>query len=348
MPSYPRRDMRDVTILAKYRYSRSTSPFEDAKKIYIIIGVCALVVIAGMVLSITMQNGSDPQDIPVVEQGDGSDGFSGFTSGGDVTSMGDIIIDDSGAPITEFEVTVTGADGLYRRDGEEASLVISGQNSESFGFELTVGETKTSGTAYFSGPTSAICEKADGALRFGFEAEGVVVTRDGTVSELGDTAIDGIYLLAETAPTEPTSSTETTSTTAAPAGGSYDLDIIKADSTRSALSGMMTGEDYSLATSLLDAQGGYGIIYGTGDKSKEKQGRGFNIDTQTDGVLFHAFEQGTGRETVIICAPGGKVYAGVCDGSEYHYYSNDPARSSPADAPNSIVQYAKIKKLTLS
>lgn len=314
---------------------------------YIIIGICALLVIVGLVLSITLQNGSEPTDIPVVEQGDGSDQPSGFLPDDGFVSAGDLI-SDGDIPFTDFEVTVSGADGTYERSGEKASLVISGQNADGLGFELTAGDAKLTGTAFFSSPTAAVYETADGSVRFSFEAEGVLVTCDGAVSELGGTVIDGIYILTGASPTETTGSTETTETTAAPASGTYDLDIIKSDSTKSALSGMMPSEDYSLAKSLLDAQGGYGIIYGTGKKSQEKQGRSFNIDTQTDGVLYYAFEQGTGRETVIICAPGGKVYAGVCDGSEYHYYSNDPSRSSPADAPKSIVQYAKTKNLTLS
>jgi len=336
-----------VNTLAKYRYSKSSSPFDDAKKMYIIIGICALVVIIGLVLCLTLQGGQSPDDIPVVEQGDGTVDIPDQEPGGETTSMGDLIIDDGSTPVTEFEVTVTGADGTYLRSegSSEASITITGQNTESFAFDLTVGQASTSDTAYFNGARSAICEKADGALLFSFEAEGVLVTTDGTVSELSSPA-DGIYILSEASTTTPTTTT-TTSTT--PAGNTvYDLDLIKSESTRNTLSSMMSSQEYNLVRDLLDAQGGYGIIYGTGDKAKEKQGRSFNLDSQTNGVMYYSFESGTGRETVVICTGDGKVYVGLCDGSEYRYFSNDPARSSASDAPNTIVQYAKIKNMTLS
>lgn len=334
--------------MAKYRYSKSSSPFDDAKNMYIMIGVCAVIVIAALVLCLTLQGDPEEPEIPVVEQGDGVEGLPDY--GDTLTSIGDIIVDDSGTPVEEFVVEVTGADGLYQLD-DATSLTISGQNAESFGFDLTVPGGAVSGTAYFTGERTAICEKADGSISFAFDAGAVYLTTDGVIDELGESAADGLYALIEAAPTTTTAAASgsdvTTTTTTKASGGAYDLDVIKSDSVQSALSGMMSSGDYSLMNDLLNAQGGYGIIYGTGDSSKEKQGRQFNLDTQLDAVMYYSFESGTGREVVVLCADGGKVYAGVCDGSEYRYYTNDSSRVSAADAPNYIAQYAKIKSMTL-
>lgn len=252
----------------------------------------------------------------------------------------------------EFTVTVTGADGLYQRsaeDGSEASLNISGQNAESFSFSLTIGEAQMSGTAYFNGERTAICEKADGALSFAFDAGAVYVAPDGTISELGDVSAEGLYALIEAAPTTSTESTEpTTTTTAAKASGVYDLDVIYSDAVQSALGSMMPASDRALIDSLMALFGEYGLIFGSGDASMEKEGRAFNYDSQMDAVVYYAFESGTGREVVVLCSSGGKTYAGVCDGSEYRYYTNDPSRESPADAPDYIVRYAKIKSMSLT
>lgn len=336
--------------MAKYRYSRSTSPFDEAKGTYIMIGVCAVVVIAALILCLTLQNGgTDPEDIPVVEQGDGDEGLSGYNPEG-VTSMGDIIIDDGGAPVDEFTVSVSGADGLYRRD-DASSLTISGQNAESFSFELNVGGSGLGGSAYFTGERSAVCEKAEGILLFDFDAGAVYVTAQGAFAELGEASAEGLYALIEAAPTTSASDAPTTTTTSAAqatAKGTYDLDIIKSDSTQSALSGIMSKSDYNLTKELLDAQGGYGMIYGTGDSSKEKSGRDFNYDPETDAVMYCSFESGTGREVIVLCAADGKVYAGVCDGSEYRYYTNDQARAGGDKAPDVIKKYAEFKKMTLN
>lgn len=338
--------------MAKYRYSKSVSPFDEVKNTYILIGICAAVVVIALVLCITMQSCADgsTDDIPVVEQGDGVEEQPDYSEG--LTSIGDIIIDDGGTPVDEFTVTVTGADGRYQRsaeEGSEASLDISGQNAESFSFSLTIGEAQMSGTAYFNGERTAICEKADGALSFAFDAGAVYVAPDGTISELGDASAEGLYALIEAAPTTSTESTEpTTTTTAAKASGVYDLDVIYSDAVQSALGSMMPASDRALIDSLMALFGEYGLIFGSGDASMEKEGRAFNYDSQMDAVVYYAFESGTGREVVVLCSSNGKTYAGVCDGSEYRYYTNDSNRESPSDAPDYIVRYAKVKGMSLS
>lgn len=351
-----RRVERTVSTVAKYRYSRSRSPFDDAKQMYMIIGVCALAVIIGLVLILTLQPGAEPE-IPVVEQGDGMEEQLPDLPPEDsvVTSMGDIIIDDGSTPVTEFVVTVAGADGIYKRSAEgspEVSLTVSGQNTESFSFVLALAEVSVEGVAYFNGETTAICEKADGTIRFAFDADVVNVATEGAVSELGGADANGIYLLAEaatTTTTETTSATTTATTTAPPpSSGKYDLDSIKSDGVKNALSGMMSEGDYKLLKKLMEDSGGYGLIYGTGDASKEEKGRSFNLDTEMNAVMYYANEAGTGREVVIICGDNGKqVYVGICDGSEYRYYSNDSARKSPSDAPHTIAQYARLRNMTL-
>lgn len=351
-----RRVERNVNTLAKYRYSRSSSPFDEAKQMYIIIGACALAVIVALVLLLTMQGSCAQQEIPTVEQGDGPEEMlPELPSENEITSIGDIIIDDGSAPVTDFVVTVAGADGIYKRSGAEtpeASLTISGQNAESFSFVLALPETSVEGVAYFNGETTAICEKADGAITFAFDADAVSVAAQGAVSELGGAVADGIYLLAEvitTTTTETTTASTTATTTALPpTSGKYDLDSIKSDAVKTALKDMMSADDYSLLNSLMDASGGYGLIYGTGDKDKEAKGRSFNLDTQMNAVMYYANEAGTGREVVVICGDNGaRVYVGVCDGSEYRYYSNDAGRKSPSDAPHTIAQYAKLRNMTL-
>lgn len=335
--------------MAKYRYSKRSSPFDDDKKMYIIIGICALAVIAALILCLVLQgNSGGSGDIPVVEQGDNSEPMPGYDG---VTSMGDIIVDDGGAPVEEFTVAVSGADGLYQRD-EASSLTISGQSAESFSFELAVPEGTVSGTAYFTAERSAVCEKASGAISFAFDAGAVYLTTDGAIEELGQAKAEGLFALVQAAPTTTVSGSDVTTTTTAAtttqaAGGKYDLDVIKSDAVKSALSGVMSQADYTLMNDLLSASGGYGIIYGTGESSKEKQGRAFNYDSQMDAVMYYSFESGTGREVVVLCAARAKVYAGVCDGSEYRYYTNDSARKSAEDAPNYIRQYAGIKGMTL-
>lgn len=330
--------------MAKYRYSKNSSPFDEAKNMYMLIGVCAVVVIIALILCLTLQGGSDEPDIPVVEQGDGTE-LPDFSD--EPEYIGDIVVDDGGTPVEEFTVTMTGADGLYQRE-EGATLTVSGQNSESFSFVLTLPEGALTDTAYFNGERTAVCEKADGSLSFAFDAGAVYVTPSGIISELGGSSAEGLFALIEAAPTTSTESTAATTTTAADSpSGTYDLDIIKSGEVQSVLKGMLSASDYQLVTELLDSQGGYGIIYGTGDSSREKQGRAFNYDSQMDAILYYSFESGTGREVVVLCAAGARVYAGVCDGSEYRYYTNDAARTSVDDAPNYIEQYAKIKGMTL-
>jgi len=347
---------RNVNKVANYRYTKNSSFLsfldDETKKMYMLIGVCAAAVLLALVLCLTLQSSCSEPEIPVVEQGDGAED-PGYYPNAPVVS-GDLIIDDGNVPVTEFDVMVKDADGRYQRseEGAAAEMTISGQNSESFAFELKVGDASVNGTAYFSGAMSAVCEKAEGTLNFEFDANAVYVYCDGIVSELGEHSADGMYLLTEAAPTTSgsdvtTEATTTTTTTAAPQTGSYDLDLIKSDSVKNALSDMMSIADYNLTRELLDAQGGYGIIYGTGDSSLEKDGRSFNLDTQMNAILYYSFEPGTGREAVVICAGDGRVYAGVCDGADYRYYTNDSARSSAADAPTTIVQYAKIKGMTL-
>lgn len=336
--------------MAKYRYSRSSSPFEEAKNTYIMIGICAVVVIAALILCLTLQRDTAIEDVPVVEQGDGAEALPDYSQD-QITSIGDIIVDDGGAPVEEFTVTVTGADGLYRRsgEGEEASLTVSGQTAESFGFDLTVAGSSLNGTAYFISERSAICEKAEGAITFSFDAGAVYVRVDGVIGELGEASAEGLYDLIEAAPTTTTASTEETASTTstAAASGSYDLDVINSDAVQSELTGMMSTADFNLMNDLLGSQGGYGVIHGTGDSSKEKEGRQFNYDSGTDSVVYYAFESGTGREVVVLCSSRGEVYVGVCDGSEYRYYTSDPERKSAADAPNYIATYASNKHMSL-
>ncbi len=339
--------------VANYRYTKSSSFFDDdTKKMYMLIGICAAAVLLALVLCLTLQSSCSEPEIPVVEQGNGTED-PGYYPGAPVVS-GDIIIDDGNTPVTEFDVMVKGADGKYQRsqEGTAAELTISGQNSESFAFDLKVGEASVGGTAYFSGAMSAVCEKAEGVLTFEFDTGAVYVYCDGIVSELGENSADGMYMLTEAAPaasgSDVTTEATTTTTIAAAPTVVYDLDLIKSDGVKNAMSGMMSTADYNLTRDLLDAQGGYGIIYGTGDSSMEKDGRSFNLDTQMNAVLYYSFEPGTGREAVVICTNDGRVYAGVCDGADYRYYTNDSARSSAADAPTTIVQYAKIKGMSLA
>ncbi len=347
---------RKVKTVAKYRYSRNSSPFDEARQMYLIIGACALAVIIGLVLLLTLQNGCSEPEIPVVEQGDGLEELlPGLPSDSTITSMGDIIIDDGNAPVTEFEVTVSGSDGVYKRsgqDGDEAGLTISGQNSESFSFVLELPKASVDGVAYFNSATTAVCEKADGAIIFAFDADVINVTAEGAVSELNGANANGSYLLAEAATTT-TATTTTATTTAAttappPSDGKFDLDSIKKDSVKSALSEIMPSDHYKLLNSLMEASGGYGLIYGTGKAEMEAKGRSFNHDAQMNAVMYYANEPGTGREVVIICADNGRqVYVGLCDGSEYRYYSNDPDRQSVSAAPHTITQYAKLRNMTL-
>ena len=360
MRCYAQRAERKVNTVAQYRYSKKRSAFDDAKQMYMIIGICALAVIIGLVLILTLQNRSEPE-IPVVEQGDGvEEQLPEPPVENTVTSIGDIVIDDGGAPVTEFVVTVAGADGIYKRSGQEqpeASLTVSGQNAESFSFVLALSGVSVEGVAYFNGETTAICEKADGIISFGFDADVINVAAEGALSELGGADANGVYLFAEAATTttttettDTTATTETTATTTAPppSSGKYDLDAIKSDAVRTALSGMMSEGDYKLLNKLMDDNGGYGLIYGTGDRSLEEKGRSFNLDTQMNAVMYYANEPGTGREVVIICGDNGRqVYVGICDGSEYRYYSNDDQRRSPADAPRTSAQYAKLRNMTL-
>jgi len=340
--------------VSDYRYTRNSGSLdEETKKLYMLIGICVVAVIIVLVLSLTIQKSCSEPEIPVIEQGDGIE-EPGWEPQQPVVS-GDLIIDEGNTPVTEFTVTVTGADGKYTRTDEgtsAAELVISGQNSQSFSFVLTVGGASVEGDAYFSGEQSAVCEKAEGILSFGFEGKNIFVTCDGVVAELGENSAEGMYVLTEAAQTTTTESTEsteatTTTTTAQQVQPIYDLDAIKSEKVQNALSGMMDSADYKLTRDLLDAQGGYGIIYGTGDSALEVQGRSFNLDTQMNAVMYYSFEGGTGREVVVLCTTDGKVYAGVCDGSEYRYYTNDSARGAAGDAPSVIAQYAKIKGMTL-
>lgn len=350
---------RIVNDVANYRYTKNSFfPDDETKRMYMLIGISAAAVLLALVLCLAVQRCGGEPEIPVVEQGNGDEGgfYPQYPDYQGPVVSGDLIIDDGGKPVTDFDVTVAGADGIYERADESlapAQVTISGQTAESFSFRLEVGDSAVDGTAYFSAPRSAVCEKAEGMVSFEFDAGAVYINVDGTVSELQGVDARGLYALVQAAPAPsgsdaPPTETTTAATTQAAPSKTYDLDLIRSEKVRNAMQGMMDMGDYNLTLDLMDAQGGYGIIYGTGDSALEKEGRSFNLDIEMDAVMYYSFEPGTGREAVVLCTGDGRVYAGVCDGADYHYYTNDSSRASVASAPATITQYAAIKGLSLS
>lgn len=331
--------------MAKYRYSSSPSIDSEQKRMYIIIGVCAVVVVVGLVLCLTLQSGKDPEAIPVVEQGDGvtePDVVSSSTvSPSEVihTSDGDIVIDEGNTPTDKFTVTVTDADGEYHLTGvkkaQAATLTVSGQTAESFSFTLLTQDGTLSGTAYFNGADTAVCE-AGGAANFRFQSGGIDLYITGQISALGSATVDGRYILDEPVYTDALQTDK----------HSYDIAIRTSTETKNVLTATLPQADIALIDELLAMYpGGNGIIPAVNDPVRDKNGNPIQLDKQLDAVQYYAYEPGTGREVVLICAPGGKIYAGVCDGSEYRYYTNDSAYASKA--PNSISLYAQAKGMDL-
>lgn len=341
-------------LAQKYRYSRSTSPFDDAKGMYIIIGICAVAVIIGLVVCLVLQRGPSDDDIPVVEQGDGNEGYidtyPDFTGDSD-----DLIIDDDSTPVSEFVVAVNDADGIYLRgdEGGESRLTVSSQTSESFSFEISNDGGTVAGTAYFTGEYSAMCEASGGSLVFDFDGGAIFVSVEGGTDDTAMLQGSGLFVFAEELPTTAgttttTAATTTTIATTAARTGIYDLDVLYSDAVQKVLKNLLSDSEFSLMKSLLDLYpNGYGMINGNGPASMEVDGRSFNLDTELDAVMYYSSESGTGREVVVLCADGPLVYVGLCDGSDYRYFTNDPARADASSAPNTVVQYARLKSMTL-
>lgn len=337
--------------MAKYRYSRQSSNSasaldSDTKRMYFIILACAAFVVIALVLCLSLQEGKTamPDDIPVVEQGDGLDAVISDSVVSDSvqqvsTSDGIAVIDEQAGKTDEFTVTVTGADGEYKmtsiKKADAATLTISAQNETSFSFKLAGPKGTISGSAYFTGSNKAFYEGAAGGLGFTFASGGIDVYQDGAIEELGGAKPDGRYIKGE--PTYIDEQVEQ---------NNFDIDLRNSQPVKKALIEIMSKDDYNRMEYLFGLyEDGNGVVYSTGSPTYDKNGNKINVDGEIGAIKYYAFEQGTGQELVLICTNDAKVYIGISDGAEYRYYTNDPAYKNKA--PASISGQANTKNMTL-
>ena len=325
--------------------------------------VAAFIVIIGLIIlaatfatsSCADCSGGNNTDIPVIEQGDGFEGNEGFeeiiSSTDDdpvqevvTTSDGDVTINEELETDT-FTVTVTNADGTYFRtdvkQSEAATLKISSQNETGFAFSLNVNAESASGTlaghAYFCAEREAVYEGATGMLNFNFGDSGITIYMTDTLSAFDAEGVypDGKYSTSKPVYIEDEAAKSETL--------GYDANIRTSQPVRDALAGIMPATDLTLMDFIFE--NGTFQVFENAEKGYDKNGTPINIDAQIGAVKYYGFINGTGEEVVLICTSDAKVYAGICNGAEYRYYTNDPAYAD--SAPKAIAGQAKGKGMSL-
>lgn len=292
---------------------------------------------------------TSPEEIPVIEQGDGLDNNVTEPTTPEPpqevisTSDGEIIIDEE-IETDSFVVTVTGADGTYKRTNvyraEEATMEITGQDETGFTFSLEASSEGSSGTvagqAYFCAEQEAIFESSSGTLNFRFGSGGVTVYMTDEFPAFNGVSPDGIYVSGTPSYIEDAAAQSEEM--------GLDADIRKSEAVQTALDSLLSGQDKSLMESIFS--NGTARVFENSEKGYDKNGTAINIDSQLGAVKYFSFIPGSGEELVMICSGDAKVYVGICDGMEYRYYTNDADYAS--EAPVAISGQAMGKGMTLS
>ena len=123
----------------------------------------------------------------------------------------------------------------------------------------------------------------------------------------------------------------------------YDANIRTTQAVRDSLTSVMSAPDLTLMDFIFE--NGTFRVFENAEKGYDKNGEPINIDAQLSAVKYYGFINGTGEEVILICSNDAKVYVGLCNGAEYHYYTNDPAYADTA--PKAIAGQAKGKGMDL-
>ncbi len=295
-----------------------------------------LVIIIGVALIIVLVRAMDKKD-NVQETGSSeSMGASGEDYGQDyddtVSEVTETEDNEKEEPVEStpvesepsFTVTVTGLDGSYNRTNVEsakaAKLKVSGQDSEGFEFSLSLPDTNYAGYAEFVSENTAEWTYDGNVLKFECGSKSVTLS--------GLKAANGKYISGE-----PTYTDEPES--------DYDGNIINASATRSKLSDIMSGDDYSLCKKILSEGSKMGVSQSSSEYQTDKNGAGIMVDKET-GMIKYQYELKYEGRCMVLCSSDGKVCIGIYnendDTGELRYYaSSSSLRSS---VPGCIKNYA--------
>ncbi len=224
----------------------------------------------------------------------------------------------------EFIVTVEDLDGTYNRTNVESSnaakLKIINQDDEGFEFSLSLPDTKYAGNAEFVGETTAQWNYDGNVLKFECGSKSITLS--------GLKAANGKYITGE-----PTYTDEEDS--------DYDANIINASSTRSALSKIMSKDDYSLLKKLLSEGDNMGISQSSSEYQTDKNGKGIMVDKET-GMIKYQYQLKYEGNCMVLCSSDGKVCVGIYnendDTGELRYYASSSSLRS--NVPDCIENYA--------
>ncbi len=223
-----------------------------------------------------------------------------------------------------FTVAVSGLDGSYSRTNVEsangATLKISSQDSRGFDFSLTLPSTTYAGYAAFVNGNTAQWSY-DGNV-FSFECT------SGSVTVSGYKSANGKYTTAAPVYTDTPES-------------KYDSAVISSSATRSALSDIMTADDYALFKKIFDEGSYMGVSESSSEYQTDKNGIGVMVDKKT-GMIKYQYELKYEGKFMLLCSTDGKVCIGIYnenDGSEeLRYYASTSALRS--EVPDCIKNYA--------
>ncbi len=230
-----------------------------------------------------------------------------------------------------FTVTVEDLEGTYNRTNVEtangAKLKVTYMDKEGFDFSLSLPEDNYGGYAVFVGETAAEWTYDGKTMRF--------ECGKGSITVSGFKAANGKYITGE-----PTYTDEPES--------EYDASIVSSSATRSTLSGIMKGDDYSLFKLIMSDGSAMGISSGSSEYQTDKNGVGVMVDKQT-GMMKYQYELKYEGRCMILCSSDGKVCIGIHnendDTGELRYYASTSALRS--DVPTCIRNYASAYGLEL-
>lgn len=329
------------------------SKLSDKNLNLIVIAAIAVVIIATIVcVFIQMQ---DP-----------SASASGSASGAasaNAVPMGSEIGGISDPTVSQQTTVAAGpiADGSYTCAATGAIIAVNNANVSDFDFILTLADgTSFAGTASFGdSATSAIYTSGSTSIRFTAGGDSITVGLSGSTAALGlpgGSVIDGVYssgaqqtttttttttTTATTASTTSTSATTAATTTANSSAPNNALDVGFKDqpAMQTSLKTIMGDTDYNLMNSIF-ATGSQQISSRYPDVTYDKNNVMCRTDVDLNAVKYeYVTNNGSGERIILLCTQDGKAYVGICDGSEFRYYTNDPAYKT--NAPECISETAK-------
>lgn len=329
------------------------SKLSDKNLNLIVIAAIAIVIIATIICVFVQMNGSDVS----------ASGSASGAASADAAATGDELFGVSTAPVFQQTTVAAGpiADGSYTCAATGAIIAVSNASESYFDFILTlVDGSSFSGTASFSdSATSAIYTSGSTSIRFTAGGGSITVGLSGSTAALGlpgGSVIDGVYssgaqqttTTTTTAATTSTSATTAATTTANSSAPNSALDVGFKDqpAMQTSLKTLMGDADYNLMNSIF-ATGSQQISSRYPDVTYDKNNVMCRTDVDLNAVKYeYVTNNGSGERVILLCTHDGKAYVGICDGSEFRYYTNDPAYKTKA--PECISETAKGLGFSLS